>query len=73
MHRSKLRGTDEVFALRLLSVGVCRTNTLESLVIACFARALSDLPLEYLFLDGSHFRRHEGAVGLVGVVEFVFP
>ena len=39
--RPKLRGTDEVFASRLLGVGVCRTNALESLVIAGFVRGLS--------------------------------
>ncbi len=102
--RPKLRGTDEAFASRLLGVGVCRTNALESLVIAGFVRGLSvrdveatladalgaeaalskstvsrvceaikvdfdawktrdlsDISLEYLFLDGSHFRMHEGS------------
>ena len=102
--RPKLRGTDEAFASRLLGVGVCRTNALESLVIAGFvrglsvrdveasladalgaeaalskstvsricdaikdefdtwkARDLSEVSLEYLFLDGSHFRMHDGA------------
>jgi len=102
--RPKLRGTDEAFASRLLGVGVCRTNALESLVIAGFvrglsvrdveasladalgpqaalststvarvceaskeefdtlkARDLSEVSLEYLFVDGSHFRMHEGA------------
>jgi putative transposase len=102
--RPKLRGTDEVFASRLLGVGVCRTNALESLVIAGFVRGLSvrdveatladalgaqaalskstvsriceaikdefdtwkirdlsEVSLEYLFLDGSHFRMHDGA------------
>ena len=102
--RPKLRGTDEAFASRLLGVGVCRTNALESLVIAGFVRGLSvrdveatladalgseaalskstvsricdaikgeldtwkcrdlsEVALEYLFLDGSHFRMHEGA------------
>lgn len=102
--RPKLRGTDEAFASRLLGVGVCRTNALESLVIAGFVRGLSvrdveatladalgteaalskstvsrvceaikdefdrwkcrdlsEVSLEYLFLDGSHFRMHEGA------------
>jgi len=102
--RPKLRGTDEVFASRLLGVGVCRTNALESLVIAGFVRGLSvrdveatladalgpeaslskstvsrvceaikdefdawkrrslgDVALEYLYLDGSHFRYHDGA------------
>ena len=85
-------------------MGVCRTNALESLVIAGFVRGLSvrdveatladalgpestlskstvsrvceaikdefdtwkrrdlsDIALEYLFLDGSHFRYHDGA------------
>jgi putative transposase len=102
--RPKLRGTDEAFASRLLGVGVCRTNALESLVIAGFVRGLSvrdveatladalgaeaalskstvsrvceaikdgfdtwktrdlsDISLEYLYLDGSHFRMHEGS------------
>jgi transposase-like protein len=102
--RPKLRGTDEVFASRLLGVGVCRTNALESLVIAGYVRGLSvrdveatladalgpeaslskstvsrvceaikdefdtwkrrslaDVALEYLYLDGSHFRYHDGA------------
>ena len=102
--RPKLRGTDEAFASRLLGVRVCRTNALESLVIAGFVRGLSvrdveatlsealgseatlskstvsrvceaiktefdlwkkrdlsDIALEYLFLDGSHFRYHDGA------------
>ena len=34
-------GPDEAFAFRLLGVGVCRTNALESLVIAGFVRGLS--------------------------------
>jgi putative transposase len=102
--RPKLRGTDEAFASRLLGVGVCRTNALESLVIAGFVRGLSvrdveatlsealgaeaalskstvsrvceaiknefdtwkvrdrsDVHLEYLLLDGSHFKMHDGA------------
>ncbi len=102
--RPKLRATDEAFASRLLGIGVCRTNALESLVIAGFVRGLSvrdveatlaealgaeaalskstvsrvceaikdefdiwkkrdlcDVALEYLFLDGSHFRFHDGA------------
>jgi transposase-like protein len=41
IERPKLRGTDEAFASRLLGVGVCRTNALESLVIAGFVRGLS--------------------------------
>ncbi len=104
IERPKLRGTDVAFASRLLGVGVCRTNALESLVIAGFVRGLSvrdveatlgealgseaalskstvsrvcdaikdefdrwkrrdlsDVALEYLFLDGSHFRYHDGA------------
>jgi transposase-like protein len=104
IERPKLRGTDEAFASRLLGVGVCRTNALESLVIAGFVRGLSvrdveatlaealgpeaalskstvsrvcdaikcefdawkvrdlaEVALEYLFLDGSHFRYHDGA------------
>ncbi len=104
IERPKLRGSDEAFASRLLGVGVCRTNALESLVIAGFVRGLSvrdveatladalgaeatlskstvarvceaiktefdtwkkrdlsDLALECLFLDGSHFRYHDGA------------
>jgi len=104
VERPKLRGTDEQFASRLLGVGVCRTNALESLVIAGFVRGLSvrdveaalaealgpeaalskstvsrvceaikvefevwrtrdlsDLALDYLFLDGSHFKFHPGS------------
>jgi transposase-like protein len=103
LERPKLRGTDEAFASRLLGAGVCRTNALESLVIAGFVRGLSvrdveatladalgseatlskstvsriceaiktefevwgtrdlaDLALDYLYLDGSHFKFHEG-------------
>ncbi len=99
IERPKLWGTDEAFASRLLGNGVCRTNALESLVIAGFVRGLSvrdveatlaealgpeaalskstvsrvceaindefdtwkkrdltDVALEYLYLDGSHFR-----------------
>jgi putative transposase len=41
IERPKLRGTDEVFASRLLGIGVVRTNALESLVIAGFVRGLS--------------------------------
>lgn len=41
LERPKLRGTYELFASRLLGVGVCRTNALESLVIAGFIRGLS--------------------------------
>jgi transposase-like protein len=102
--RPKLRGTDEQFASRLLGAGVCRTNALESLVIAGFvrglsvrdveltladalgveaalskstvsriceaikvdletlgARDLSDLELDYFYLDGSHFLFHQGS------------
>ena len=104
IERPKLRGTDEAFASRLLGIGVCRTNALESLVIAGFVRGLSvrdveatladalgaeaalskstvsrvceaikvefdtwrvrdlsEISLEYLYLDGSHFRMHEGS------------
>ena len=104
LERPKLRNTDEQFASRLLGVGVCRTNALESLVIASFVRGLSvrdveatlaealgseaalskstvsriceaikiefeawrtrdlsKVTLDYLFLDGSHFKFHPGA------------
>ena len=104
LERPKLRNTDETFASRLLGTGVCRTNALESLVIASFVRGLSvrdveatlaealgseaalskstvsriceaikgefdawrtrdlsDVSLDYLFLDGSHFKFHPGA------------
>ena len=104
LERPKLRGTDEAFASRLLGTGVCRTNALESLVIASFVRGLSvrdveaalaealgseaalskstvsriceaikvefetwrtrdlsDVHLDYLFLDGSHFKFHPGS------------
>ena len=102
--RPKLRGTTGAFASRLLGKGVCRTNAIESLVIAGWvrglstrdieagleealgaeakvskstvsriceaikdefdafkARDLSEVELEYLYLDGSHFRMHPGA------------
>jgi transposase-like protein len=104
LERPKLRDTDEAFASRLLGVGVCRTNALESLVIASFVRGLSvrdveaalaealgseaalskstvsriceaikvefeewrtrdlsGVDLDYLFLDGSHFKFHPGS------------
>jgi putative transposase len=104
LERPKLRDTDEGFASRLLGTGVCRTNALESLVIASFVRGLSvrdveaalaealgseaalskstvsriceaikcefdawrtrdlcDVHLDYLFLDGSHFKFHPGS------------
>ncbi len=104
LERPKLRGTDEAFASRLLGVGACRTNALESLVIAGFVRGLSvrdveatladalgsestlskstvsrvceaikgefdawqsrdlsGVTLDYLFLDGSHFKFHAGS------------
>jgi len=104
LDRPKLRGTDAQFASRLLGAGVCRTNALESLVIAGFVRGLSvrdveatlaealgpeaalskstvsriceaiktefdtwrtrdltGLRLDYLFLDGSHFKFHAGS------------
>ncbi len=103
LERPKRRGTDEAFASRLLGVGACRTNALESLVIAGFVRGqrcatwrrpwltpsarkatlskstlsrfceaikgefgawqtrdLSQVTLDYLFLDGSHFKFHAG-------------
>jgi transposase-like protein len=41
LERPKLRGTTERFASRLFGKGVCRTNALESLVIAGFVRGLS--------------------------------
>lgn len=102
--RPKLRATTEAFASRLLGAGVCRTNALESLVIAGFVRGLSvrdieaaltealgpeatvskstvsrvceaikvefdawkerslaDVELDYLLVDGSHFKMHSGA------------
>jgi transposase-like protein len=49
--RPKLRGTDEAFASRLLGVGVCRTNALESLVIAGFVRGLSVRDVEATLAD----------------------
>ena len=104
LQRPKLRGTEDAFASRLLGVGVCRTNALETLVIAGFVRGLSvrdveaalaeslgaeaalskstvsricqaikdefeawarrdlsGLELDYLYLDGSHFKYHTGA------------
>jgi len=51
LQRPKLRGTDEAFASRLLGVGVCRTNALESLVIAGFVRGLSVRDVEACLAD----------------------
>ncbi|MPY86072.1 MAG: IS256 family transposase, partial [Actinophytocola sp.] len=104
LERPKLRGTDEVFASRLLGRHVTRSSALESLTIAGYVRGLStrdveaslaealgaeaalskstvsrvcqaitdefdtwarrslaDVELEYLYLDASHFRFHDGA------------
>jgi len=49
--RPKLRGTDEAFASRLLGVGVCPTNALESLVIAGLVRGLSVRDVEASLAD----------------------
>ena len=49
--RPKLRGTDAQFASRLLGAGVCRTNALESLVIAGFVRGLSVRDVEATLAD----------------------
>jgi len=49
--RPRLRGTDEAFASRLLGAGVCRTNALESLVIARFVRGLSVRDVEASLAD----------------------
>ena len=51
LDRPKLRDTDEQFASRLLGVGVCRTNALESLVIAGFIRGLSVRDVEACLAD----------------------
>jgi putative transposase len=51
LDRPKMRGTDEQFASRLLGVGVCRTNALESLVIAGFIRGLSVRDVEACLAD----------------------
>ena len=51
LDRPKLRGSDEQFASRLLGVGVCRTNALESLVIAGFVRGLSVRDVEATLAD----------------------
>jgi transposase-like protein len=46
LERPKLRGTEVVFASRLLGKGVTRTNALESLVIAGYVRGLSTRDIE---------------------------
>ncbi len=51
IERPKRRGTDEVFASRLLGVGVCRTNALESFVIAGFVRGFSVRYVEATLAD----------------------
>ncbi|HSU12253.1 MAG TPA: IS256 family transposase [Pseudonocardia sp.] len=103
LDRPKLRGADEKFVSRLFGTGVCKTNALETLVIAGFVRGLSvrdveatladalgpqaalskstvsrvcqaireefaawrtrrldAVELDYLFVDGSHFKMHTG-------------
>jgi transposase-like protein len=57
LDRPKMRGTDEQFASRLLGVGVCRTNALESLVIAGFIRGLSVRDVEACLAMPSARRR----------------
>jgi len=44
--RPKLRGTTAAFASRLLGRGVCRTNAIESLIIAGYVRGLSTRDVE---------------------------
>ena len=51
LQRPKVRGTAEVFASRLLGIGVTRTNALESLVIAGFVRGLSVRDVEASLAD----------------------
>jgi transposase-like protein len=106
LSRPKVRGTTEKFASRLFGARVCRSNALETLVIASFVRGLStrdveatleevlgqdgavsrstvsriceqitaeyqrwtarpltEVELDYLFLDASVFRMHPGADG----------
>jgi len=46
LQRPKLRGTNQLFASRLLGKGVTRTNALESLVIAGYVRGLSTRDIE---------------------------
>jgi putative transposase len=46
LQRPKLRGTNTLFASRLLGKGVTRTNALESLVIAGYVRGLSTRDIE---------------------------
>ena len=67
LDRPKLRGTDEAFASRLLGVGVCRTNALESLVIAGFFRGLSVRDVEASLADalGSEAAPTKSTVGRV--------
>ncbi len=51
--RPKLRGTDERFVSRLFGTGVCKTNALETLVIAGFVRGLSTRDVEDAFRDAT--------------------
>ena len=51
LQRPKVRGAAEVFASRLLGIGVTRTHALESLVIAGFVRGLSVRDVEASLAD----------------------
>src|SRR6476620_11203387 len=51
LERPKLRGTTAAFASRLFGKHVCRTNALESLVIASFVRGLSVRDVEATLAD----------------------
>ena len=51
LQRPKVRGTDQPFASRLLGKGVSRTNALETLVISCWVRGLSDRDVEAMLVE----------------------
>ena len=60
LERPKVRGTLEAFSSRPVGKHVTRTNARESLVISGWVRDLSDVAVDELFFDASHFRIHDG-------------
>lgn len=51
LQRPKLRGAHSALCDRLFGSGVCRTNALETLVIACWVRGLSDRDVEAMLSE----------------------
>jgi transposase-like protein len=51
LQRPKLRGTHSALCDQLFGQGVARTNALETLVISCFVRGLSDRDIEAMLIE----------------------